>query len=144
MDEDGEHELEPGLHKRKVTFAPSPDVTHTIFYRGHWLKITRTRRYQDYGHYSALKISVVTRSNDILKRLVLEAKHEYEKDVDHRVHIFTADTTNACWRWNGSRKNRPISSIVLEPGVKEMLLADCRDFLRSEYWCVHYLKLTGI
>jgi len=27
-----------------------------------------------------------------------------------------------------------MSSIVLEPGVKEMLLADCRDFLRSEYW----------
>ncbi len=93
---------------------------------------------------------------------MLEAKHEYEKDVEHRVHMFTADTyeaidlsrsrlnssdfprTYAYWRWNGSRKKRPMSSIVLEPGVKEMLLADCRDFLRSEYWCVHYLELTGI
>ena len=27
-----------------------------------------------------------------------------------------------------------MSSIVLEPGVKDMLLADCRDFLRSEDW----------
>jgi chaperone BCS1 len=27
-----------------------------------------------------------------------------------------------------------MSSIVLEPAVKEMLLADCRDFLRSEDW----------
>lgn len=37
-------------------------------------------------------ISVVARSNDILKRLVLEAKREYEKDAEHRVHIFMADT----------------------------------------------------
>ena len=36
--------------------------------------------------------SVVARSNDILKRLVLEAKREYEKDAEHRVHIFMADT----------------------------------------------------
>jgi chaperone BCS1 len=30
--------------------------------------------------------------SDILKLLVLEAKREYEKEVEHRVHIFTADT----------------------------------------------------
>ena len=38
------------------------------------------------------KTSVVARNNDILKRLVLEAKREYEKDAEHRVHIFMADT----------------------------------------------------
>jgi hypothetical protein len=35
---------------------------------------------------------VVARSNDIIKKLVLEAKREYEKDAEHRVHIFLADT----------------------------------------------------
>ena len=35
---------------------------------------------------------MVARNNDILKRLVLEAKREYEKDAEHRVHIFMADT----------------------------------------------------
>ena len=35
---------------------------------------------------------VVARNNDILKKLVLEAKKEYEKDAVHRVHIFMADT----------------------------------------------------
>jgi chaperone BCS1 len=29
-----------------------------------------------------------------------------------------------------------MSSIVLEPGVKEMILDDCKDFLQSEDWCV--------
>jgi chaperone BCS1 len=27
-----------------------------------------------------------------------------------------------------------MSSIVLEPGVKEMLMDDCKDFLESEDW----------
>ena len=38
------------------------------------------------------------------------------------------------WRWNGARQKRPLSSIVLQPGVKDMLLIDCRDFLCSEDW----------
>jgi hypothetical protein len=37
-------------------------------------------------------LSVVARNNDILKKLVLEAKRLYEKDAEHRVHIFMADT----------------------------------------------------
>lgn len=113
---------------------PSIDTTHTIYYHGHWLRITRTKRYPDDIHGCAIKISVVARSNDILKKLVLEAKREYEKDAEHRVHIFLADTSYGCWRWNGARQKRPMSSIVLQPGVKDMLLGDCKDFLASESW----------
>lgn len=133
-EEDEDDQLVHGRRKRKVAFMPSVDTTHTIYYRGHWLRITRCKRYPDYGHGSSLKISVVARNNDILKKLVLEAKRDYEKDAEHRVHIFLADTTYPCWRWNGARQKRPMSSIVLQPGVKEMLLADCKDFLQSEEW----------
>jgi chaperone BCS1 len=136
LDEEEEEDdsLVHGRKKRKVAFMPSLDTTHTIYYRGHWLRITRTKRYDDYHHGCSLKISVVARNNDILKKLVLEAKREYEKDAEHRVHIFMADTTYGCWRWNGARQKRPMSSIVLQPGVKDMLLADCKDFLCSEEW----------
>ncbi|KAL1739911.1 BCS1 N terminal-domain-containing protein, partial [Schizophyllum fasciatum] len=47
-DEDDEDELVHGRRKRKVAFMPSLDTTHTIYYRGHWLRITRTKRYADY------------------------------------------------------------------------------------------------
>ncbi|KAJ6581131.1 P-loop containing nucleoside triphosphate hydrolase protein [Mycena capillaripes] len=133
-EEEDDGTLVHGRRKRRVAFQPSVDTTHTIYYRGHWLRIMRTKRYPDYGGGSALKISVVARNNDILKKLVLEAKREYEKDAEHRVHIFMADTTYGCWRWNGARQKRPMSSIVLQPGVKDMLLADCKDFLCSEEW----------
>lgn len=138
LEEEDEEEAEDGLvhgrRKRKVAFLPSLDTTHTIYYRGHWLRITRTQRYPDYRRGAALKISVVARNNDILKKLVLEAKREYEKDSEHRVHIFLADTSYAGWRFNGARQKRPMSSIVLQPGVKDMLLADCKDFMSSEEW----------
>ncbi|KAI0794728.1 hypothetical protein C8Q74DRAFT_1366128 [Fomes fomentarius] len=134
-DEDEASEFaQGGGRRRKVAIVPSMDTTHTIYYRGHWLRITRTKRFQDYGSCAELKISVVARNNDILKKLVLEAKREYEKDAEHRVHIFMADTTYGCWRWNGARQKRPMSSIVLEPGVKDMIVADCKDFLASEDW----------
>ncbi len=67
----------------------------------------------------------------MIKRLVVEAKKQYEADAEHRVHIFLADQYGY-WRWNGARQKRPLSSIVLEPGVKDMIVADCKDFLRSE------------
>ncbi|TFK73736.1 P-loop containing nucleoside triphosphate hydrolase protein [Pluteus cervinus] len=133
-EEEEEDGLVHGRRKRKVAFMPSVDTTHTIYYHGHWLRITRSKRYPDYGHGASLKISVVARNNDILKKLVLEAKKDYEKDAEHRVHIYLADPTYGCWRWNGARQKRPMSSIVLQPGVKEMLLADCKDFLNSEEW----------
>ncbi|KAJ7230524.1 P-loop containing nucleoside triphosphate hydrolase protein [Mycena pura] len=126
-EEDDDEMLVHGRRRRTVAFMPSVDTTHTIYY------ITRTKRYPDYGG-AELKISVVARNNDILKKLVLEARKEYEKDAEHRVHIFMADTTYSCWRWNGARQKRPMSSIVLQPGVKDMLLADCKDFLCSEEW----------
>jgi chaperone BCS1 len=50
------------------------------------------------------------------------------------IHIRIVDRRHGGWRWNGARQKRPLSSIVLEPGVKDMLLADAKDFLRSEDW----------
>ena len=51
-----------------------------------------------------------------------------------RLHWRALVRTYGCWRWNGARQKRPMSSIVLQPGVKDMLLADCKDFLCSEDW----------
>lgn len=79
--------------------------------------------------------SVVARSNTILKQLVLQAKREYEAEAIHRIQIYFADS-HGSWRWTDSRHKRPMGSIVLNPGVKEMLLEDTKDFLRSEKVCI--------
>ncbi|CAE6518196.1 unnamed protein product [Rhizoctonia solani] len=146
-DLEAEDDDAPGKQKMRVVFMPTLDTTHTIYYKGHWLRVCRSR--QSNGD-ELLSISVVARSNNILKQLVLEAKKEYERDAEHRVQIFFADSVrrrrrrrsrqssspsqHGSWRWTDSRQKRPMSSIVLAPGVKEMLLSDTRDFLKSEKW----------
>ncbi|KAF5346690.1 hypothetical protein D9756_010360 [Leucocoprinus leucothites] len=119
-----------GRPKTRVVFQPTLDTTHTIFYRGHWLRVRRGRKPDG---CEQLSISVVARSNTILKQLVLQAKREYEAEAIHRIQIYFADS-HGSWRWTDSRHKRPMGSIVLNPGVKEMLLEDTKDFLRSEQW----------
>ncbi|KAJ7752343.1 P-loop containing nucleoside triphosphate hydrolase protein [Mycena metata] len=119
-----------GPSKTRVIFQPTFDSTHTIYWRQHWLRVRRGR---GNGGEEVLSISVVARSNTILKQLVLQAKREYEAEAVHRIQIFFADP-HGSWRWADARHKRPMGSIVLDPGVKEMLLGDARDFLASEKW----------
>ncbi|KII92945.1 hypothetical protein PLICRDRAFT_491796 [Plicaturopsis crispa FD-325 SS-3] len=140
----------PGKAKTRVVFQPTFDTTHTIYYRGHWLRVRRGRKTDGSGCemlsircvaqacsrwiYMTDRIySVVARNNTVLKQLVLQAKKEYEAEAVHRIQIYFADTHGG-WRWTDSRHKRPMSSIVLNPGVKEMLVADTKDFLKSEKW----------
>ncbi|KAJ7648530.1 hypothetical protein B0H17DRAFT_1103021 [Mycena rosella] len=116
--------------KTRVIFQPTFDSTHTIYWRAHWLRVRRARAP---GGEEVLSVSVVARSNTILKALVLQAKREYEAEAVHRIQIFFADP-HGSWRWADARHKRPMGSIVLDPGVKEMLLGDARDFLGSEKW----------
>ncbi|KAF5334175.1 hypothetical protein D9758_014820 [Tetrapyrgos nigripes] len=122
----------PGRAKTRVVFQPTFDTTHTIYYRGHWLRVRRSRKTDGSG-CEVLTISVVARNNSILKQLVLQAKREYEAEAIHRIQIYFADQYGS-WRWTDSRHKRPMNSIVLNPGVKEMLLNDTKDFLGSEKW----------
>ncbi|THH17283.1 hypothetical protein EW146_g3496 [Bondarzewia mesenterica] len=129
-DEDIDEDGAPGKTRMRVVFQPTSDTTHTLFYRGHWLRVRRGRKSNG---YEMLSISVVARNNSILKQLVLQAKKEYEAEAVHRIQIYFADSYGS-WRWTDSRHKRPMSSIVLNPGVKEMLVADTHDFLKSEKW----------
>ncbi|KAI0929840.1 hypothetical protein AcV5_006699 [Taiwanofungus camphoratus] len=131
-DEEEDSDDTTGRVKTRVVFQPTTNTTHTIYYKGHWLRVKRGRKADGSG-CEMLSISVVARNNSILKQLVLQAKREYEAEAVHRIQIYFADS-HGCWRWTDSRHKRPMSSIVLNPGVKEMLLADTKDFLKSEKW----------
>ncbi|EJU04509.1 P-loop containing nucleoside triphosphate hydrolase protein [Dacryopinax primogenitus] len=129
--ENGQEDDPTGKPSMKVVFRPTLDTTHTIFFKGHWLRVRRSRT----SGIETLSISVIARSNTILKALVLQAKREYEQDSEHRIQIYFADS-HGSFRWTDSRHKRPMSSIVLEEETKGMLLNDCKDFLRpeSEKW----------
>lgn len=39
-----------------------------------------------------------------------------------------------CWRELATRRKRPLESIILDPGIQELVLEDARDFLASKRW----------
>lgn len=43
-DEEAEGELAPGKQTMRVVFQPTFDTTHTIYYRGHWLRVRRSKK----------------------------------------------------------------------------------------------------
>lgn len=47
-----------GKPKTRVVFNPTFNTTHTIFYRGHWLRVRRTRRDGRDGFGSGQVLSV--------------------------------------------------------------------------------------
>lgn len=110
------------------------DMTQRLWYRGHWMRFTRSRRYlHDGDTMETLRISIFTRNHSVLTRLLLEAKRNYEKEEQHRVSVYVSSIYND-WRRSGSRPKRPMESIVLDPGVKDMILADAQEFMASETW----------
>ena len=50
IEEDGgaEEQEVSGKTRMRVVFQPTTDTTHTIFYRGHWLRVRRGRKSNGY------------------------------------------------------------------------------------------------
>lgn len=46
---------------------------------------------------------------------------------------YPSNSTNN-WRHVASRPKRPLRSIVLDPGIKDLLIGDAKDFLESKSW----------
>ena len=109
-------------------------MTQRLWYRGYWMRFTRSRRHLHNGdNMETLSISIFTRDHSVLTRLLLEAKQNYEKEEQHRVSVYVSSTYHD-WRKSGSRPKRPLESIILDPGVKDMVLADAQEFMASEAW----------
>ncbi|KAG8777049.1 hypothetical protein FRC12_000564 [Ceratobasidium sp. 428] len=119
---------------RSVAYLPTYNSTHSMIYNKHWMRVTRTR--QDLGEgctRESLQISLLARSRDVVNQLLREAKEAYTREDQNRVAIYTCDQYN-CWHRSASRSKRPMSSIVLDTEIKDMIMEDAKDFMSSETW----------
>ncbi|KAJ3931023.1 MAG: P-loop containing nucleoside triphosphate hydrolase protein [Lentinula lateritia] len=121
---------------RKLSYLPSLSVTYSLWYKGCYMNIIRTQQETRwYGDKeNTLQISLLTRDRDILVHLLQEARQEYMAAQEHHMCIFVNDSIGNCWTHVASRAKRSMTSIILDPGVKELLLKDARDFLESKAW----------
>ncbi|KAH0582998.1 hypothetical protein H2248_010889 [Termitomyces sp. 'cryptogamus'] len=122
---------------RKLSYLPTISTSHSFFYKRHWVTVTRSL--ENTGYYSRpeerLTIRIMTRHHRFLNELLLEAKKEYFAAQENSISIYVSDSyRSGDWRHAATRPKRPLHSIVLDPGIKDMLIDDARDFLGSKPW----------
>ncbi|KAE9397179.1 P-loop containing nucleoside triphosphate hydrolase protein [Gymnopus androsaceus JB14] len=123
-----------GRIPRKVVYSPSPSRTYSMWYKRRYMTVTRVQEQSRWGGKdNMLHISIMSRNPLILKDLIQEARMEYISSQDNRLSIYASDINNN-WRRVGTRPKRSLQSIVLDPGMKELLLEDANDFLTSREW----------
>ena len=76
---------------------------------------------------------VLARNHKIINQLLREAKSVWKAAKGDSIIIYSSNTNNE-WQFVASRPKRPMSSIVLDAGIKERILDDAKDFLNSKKW----------
>ncbi|KAG6861453.1 hypothetical protein C0995_016544 [Termitomyces sp. Mi166 len=120
---------------RKLSYLPTIPTSHSFFYKRRWVTVSRSA--ENTGYYSRpeerLTIRIMTRHHRFLNELLLEAKKEYLGAQENSISIYVSDSSGD-WRHVATRPKRPLYSIVLDPGIKDLLIDDARDFLGSKPW----------
>ncbi|KAL1735453.1 P-loop containing nucleoside triphosphate hydrolase protein [Schizophyllum commune] len=130
-------------HSRPLTYLPSSTSSHVLWYPpdAPWYqrrRVSITRVQRNKGGYfggteESLELRILARSHTALNRLLLDAKRTHVADQENKISIYVANN-NDMWRYVASRPKRALTSIVLDPGVKDLLVDDARDFLESRDW----------
>ncbi|KAJ7166819.1 P-loop containing nucleoside triphosphate hydrolase protein [Mycena filopes] len=132
-EEDATLTLEQG---RLLAYRPASMQTVAMWYHGRYMTFTRilARTGRRCRLEETLKICVFARSHRVLNELMLEAKKEYKAAEPSSVRIYAATSSNDDWTRVASRPKRKIDSVILDPGVANLLVDDARDFLGSKAW----------
>ncbi|CRK99824.1 CLUMA_CG013132, isoform A [Clunio marinus] len=126
-----------GHIKTKYDFIPSIG-THIMYYGGTWIKVERVRESHTLDLHMGVPWETVTltafgRDKNIYFKMLEEARHLALKYTEGKTIMYTA--MGAEWREFGHpRKRRPIDSVVLDEGIAERIINDCREFITSPQW----------
>jgi chaperone BCS1 len=74
----------------------------------------------------------LARSHDILNHILIDSKKEYQEAQKNFISVYVPNQQS--WRVLGTRSKRAFSSIILDPGMKDVLIDDAKDFLSSKAW----------
>ncbi|KAF9447721.1 P-loop containing nucleoside triphosphate hydrolase protein [Macrolepiota fuliginosa MF-IS2] len=121
---------------RPLSYIPSYASSHSFWYKHRWCRVSRlqkegTQWYKTKEEY--LELCILSWDHGILNELLLEAKKAYKSAQENAISIYVSDLNHG-WRHVTTRPKRPLSSIVLDPGIKDLLIEDARDFLESKNW----------
>lgn len=118
-----------------ISYLPALSGSYTLWYKYRWMRITRVSEPVPgwMNQRDSLNISILTRNHGILNTLLQDAKKAYQDAQGSTITVYVSDSTN-CWRELATRHKRPLNSIILDPGIQELVVEDAQDFLASKTW----------
>ncbi|KAL0572970.1 Complex III assembly protein translocase and chaperone [Marasmius crinis-equi] len=111
---------------------------HWMKYRGAWMQVVRERETQSIEVMSGtpwetVTITTLSKDRNIFPLLLAEARDLAMRENEGKLVIYTAWGTD--WRQFGQpRRKRPLSSVVLDSGIREKIEGDVKTFLDRRRW----------
>lgn len=94
---------------------------------------TRSVNLNSGNPWETIKLTTLSRDRDIFPHLITEARDFVESGIRDKLIVYTAWGTD--WKPFGKpRQKRPLSSVVLAPGISERVENDVRNFLSRREW----------
>ncbi|KAJ6534248.1 P-loop containing nucleoside triphosphate hydrolase protein [Mycena capillaripes] len=121
-------------------YVPTYQAPQLFKWDGYWVEIKRGN--DSRGSVAAngvqqtgrIYLTIYTLDMDVLSRLVEEAKKRYVEV--NRPHVVIHLTDSVRLYYVKHKIRRPLSSIILPPGLLDSLVQDAEEFLKSEDWYI--------
>ncbi|XP_043263195.1 mitochondrial chaperone BCS1 [Colletes gigas] len=130
-------ERETGHIKTRYDFIPSIG-THFFRYKGNWIRVERTREQQTLDiqmgiPFETVQLTAFGRDRNIYFNILEEARQMALKEHEGKTIMYVAMGSE--WRPFGHpKKRRPLKSVVLDTGIAEKIISDCREFIENSLW----------
>ncbi|KAF3939040.1 Paraplegin [Dactylella cylindrospora] len=121
-----------------TSFSLLPGIGNHIFrYKNAFIRMSRTRELKNLDPsgtpWETISLTTLYAHRNIFTELLSAAQEHALKSQEGKTVIYTSWMTE--WRPFGQPKTkRPLSSVVLDKGVKESIVNDISDFLASAKW----------
>ncbi|KAJ7096849.1 P-loop containing nucleoside triphosphate hydrolase protein [Mycena epipterygia] len=122
--------------KQLVRYVPSSNTKQRLRWRGHWMQVEFVIGYEDSnGRTSGGSINILLHSCDkaVLGQFIEAARVHYTHASISRVTVHLTDNYGS-WARAVTKNRRAFSTLILPGGIKELILADAKEFLASEEW----------
>ncbi|XP_064455797.1 mitochondrial chaperone BCS1-like [Ornithodoros turicata] len=128
---------ETGKVRTSFDFIPSVG-THFFTYKGTWIRVERNREQHTLDLHMGVPWETVTltalgRDKGIYFNILEEARAAALQREEGKTIMYTA--VGSEWRQFGHpRQRRPVSSVILDVGIRERILSDVREFIGTPTW----------
>ncbi|KAI0773331.1 P-loop containing nucleoside triphosphate hydrolase protein [Trametes elegans] len=135
LDED-QDDNNDDTRKQGVSFMPAMSKTYSLWYKGRYMTVMREKT--DEGPSwsrptQVLRVRILSRNSRLLRDLVSEARAGHSEMKKNAINVFIPEEYEG-WELIATQEKRPLSSVILDPGVMELVVNDAREFLHSRAW----------